>query len=66
MSHGLWESEPPILGKSATDFGKMSHPLRENEPQTLRKSATVWRDGLRRRMEIRNRLFQNISLNKKT
>ena len=29
----FWENQPPVLGKSATDFGK-------NLPQTLGKSAT--------------------------
>ena len=47
-----WENEPPTTGKSATDFGKMSHGLWENE--------------LRRHIEIRNKLFQEISLNKIT
>ena len=33
IRHRFWENQPPILGKSATDFGK-------NLPQTLGKSAT--------------------------
>ena len=33
IRHRFWENQPPILGKSATDFGK-------DLPQTLGKSAT--------------------------
>ena len=72
MSHRLWENQRPTLGKWATDFGKMSHRLWENEPPTLGKWATDYgkrshrlrENELRRRMEIRNKLFQKISLNK--
>ena len=27
MSHRLWENEPPTLGKSVTDFGKIRRRL---------------------------------------
>ena len=61
----LWENQRPTLGKSATDFGKISHRLWENQRPTLGKSAIdfgkishgLWENELRRRMEIRNRLF---------
>ena len=74
MSHRLWENEPPTLGKWATKIGKISHPLWENQPPTLGKWATefekmshrFWENEIRRRMEIRNRLFPKISLNKIT
>jgi hypothetical protein len=57
ISHPLWDSlpqtvgnQPPTLGKSATDFGKMSHRLWENQPVILGKnlppilgnSVTYW------------------------
>ena len=81
MSHRLWGNEPPTweneprtLGKWATHFAKMSHRFWGNQRPTSRKSATdfgemshrLWENELRRRREIRNKLFQEISLNKIT
>ena len=48
----LCENQPPTLGRSATDFGKMSHRLWENEPPNLGKSATHFG-------KISDRLWEN-------
>ena len=48
----LWENQPPTVGKSATDFGKISNRLRENQPPTLGKSATDFG-------KISHRLWEN-------
>ena len=55
ISHRLWENQPPTLGKSATDFGKIRHRLWENQPPTLKKSVADFG-------EIRHRFWGNPSL----
>ena len=60
MSHPLRENEPPTTGKWATDYGKISHRLWE------KMSHRFWGNELRRCMEIRNKSFPKISLNKVT
>ena len=46
-------SAMPVLGKPATDFGKISHRLWENLPQTLGKPATDFG-------KISHRLWENL------
>ena len=55
MNHRLWENQPPTLGKSATDFGKISHRFwgnpflgqtgfvfEKNRHRFLAQTGSVW------------------------